>query len=73
MQPTDNKLNGTPFMVYSVTHYLELHKVMIIPYYRFYVLPKKKLNKLYGLYFMKTYILNQKKLVALRNPYSKCH
>ena len=45
-------------MVYRVTHYLEVRKV-ITPYYRFYV-SLKKLNKLYGLYFMKTYILNKK-------------
>ena len=51
MQPTHNKLNGTSIMVYSVIYYLKSRKVVT---HIFYVLPKRVLNRLYGLYFMKT-------------------
>ena len=57
MKPTHNKLNGTSIMVYSVIYYLKSRKVVT---HIFYVLPKRVLNRLYGLYFMKTYILNKK-------------
>jgi len=59
LQPTRNKLNGTSIMVYSVIYYLKSRKV-VTPSYIFYVLPKRELNRLYGLYFMKTYILIKK-------------
>ena len=67
LQPTQNKLNGTSFMVYSDTYCLEYYarSYLLIIDFKFY---KKRSNTLYGLSFMKTYILHKYKNRTLHNP-----
>ena len=55
--------------ILSLTIWDYARSSLLVIYFMFY--KKKRLNRLYGLYFMKTYILNKKKIDHYVTPYSK--
>ena len=71
LHPTQNKLNGTPFVVYSVTYCLESCEV-ISPCYRFYILLEKVKQFVWTFTSCKiTFSAKKKKKKHCVTPYSK--